>query len=261
MKIRLLLIALLALAVGCTPSRGGGGGGDDDDDDGGNNNGSGSTAWVRTTTEWDGEISIEHNLVTASFSGICNAMRTERTLFQELYETWDAGFEDIEEEFGEDEEAPGYQEAYCELEKDYYAGIVAADLAMLQQGAWRTSIGLRGLDDTNSNDLPAGEYSYDAESNYFWGSGFRMDDTSWFTGWANVDCNNVAAFQDYSDNSSGMSYWELQNGSIWVSAPSSNTRGATAEDVDQVDEETEQVTTFTLDEEFDACDIDDTDDN
>ena len=253
---RLLLVALLALGLGCTPSRGGGGGGDDDDDDGGNNNSSDSTAWLRVTRDWGDGPEIEHNLVIANYPNVCNSMRNEWQLFDSLEDQYDADYEDVIDEFGSDE-APGAQEALCELDKDYYAAFVNADLPLLEPGAERTNIGLRGLADANSTDLPPGAYDYDADSSYFWGDITRMDDPSWFSDWASVDCSNPDAVQQHSENYGGLSFWEIEQGILWISAPSSNVRGATTEDVVKItDDEAEDTSPFTLDDEFTACDID-----
>ena len=164
----LFLLALTLALPGCVGRGTGGGGGDDDDDDDGGSGG--SAIWIRTLDSWDGEDEVRHSVTTTSYASSCSGIRTEQELFDTLNEAYDEGYDDVIDEFG-DEEAPGAQAAICQLERTFYADLVAEDLPSLQNGAEQITISLYAGEGEMGNDLPPGSYLYGDDTDggdYYW---------------------------------------------------------------------------------------------
>jgi hypothetical protein len=249
----LLLTAALLVSTGC-PARGSGGGsGDDDDDVGGT-----SAAWVVETWSDGDESGQYHDLVMANVSNICGARREAGQLFQELDEQYNDGYDAIEEKFG-DTDAPGAKEAICELEKEWYADFLAADVAYYRPGTVYTYVSFYGPGFEDLDSLDPGGYvessTADGETEpIFSGSRVRITSLDWYEGWEDVDCSDEDAVETYQDAYEGESYEDLEQGTIWVSAPSDNVRGFEAEGVLLVDEDDAQQT-LDLDVEATRCAI------
>jgi len=250
----LLALALLLTAPACA-GRGGGGGADDDDDDGGSG---GSVAWIRTLDTFAEEDEVRHSVTSASYPNVCAEQRAEAALFESLNAAYDAGRDDVLEEFG-DEEAPGAQEALCELERTWYGDLVDEDLPSLRPGAVVNSFSFYLADGDFGDDLPPGGYAYgdDTAGDYFWGGGQRIVNPSWLSDWDDVDCSDPDEVDQHWDGGEDLAtYWELENGIVWISAPSDTVRGAVTEDVIEVDDESGATSAFSLDDEFPLCEID-----
>ncbi len=256
----LLLLVLLALpltltATGCGRGGGGGGGGDDDDDGGGSG---GVSLWIRTLDSFDGQDEVRHSVKKTSYATTCSGIRSEQEFIESLGDAYDDGYDGVIDEFGDDE-APGAQAAICQLERTYYADIVAEDLPSLRTGAEEMSISLYAGSGALGTDLPPGSYlnGDDTDGDYYWGSRRRVEDAGWLADWAGVDCTDADEVeQQWDAGDSLLTYSDLENGIVWISAPSDSARGVVAEDVDEVDEDSGATSPFSLDEEFTLCEID-----
>lgn len=249
----LLLSAALLLSTGC-PARGSGGGGGDDDDDGGGS----SAAWIVETWSDGEETGVEHDLVVANVPDICGARRQATELFQELDEQYNDGYDAIEEKFG-DTEAPGAKEAICELEQEWYADFLAADVAFYRPGSVYLYVSFYGPGFADLDTLEPGGYVESSTSDgetepIFSGGRARLTTLDWYEGWADVDCSDQEAVDAYWDSSEGEEYEDMDQGTIWVSAPSDTVRGFEAEGVLLVDEDDGEQT-LDLDVEATRCTI------
>ncbi len=242
------LLFLSLLMVGCPANRSGG---DDDDDvsQGGNH------AWVRRATLTDdGGADTQHSLLVTSYPGACSELQRAREVTDELNGEHQRGLEDIEEEFGEPS-SPGYQQAQCELLKEFFAGLHAADLPSFREGSVDTSMYLSGFEE---DDAPAGDYTDSFEGLRFFGSRVQVDDASCIEEAADTDCSDLEAAAALQDCEADVTSWGITGGTLSLAAPSTDVRAATTEDMRLVRNEEDQGA-FELDAEFPACDIDWTD--
>ena len=254
-RIHLLLPLALLLTSGCTP-RGGGGGGDDDDDDGPGS--TSSTAWIRVLDTFAEEDEVRHRLVTANYSNICAETRAEYDLFDELSDEYDAGVDDVIDEFG-DTDAPGAQEALCELDRAYYADLLSADLPGFRVGAEQVEVSFYDSGDGWGLELPPRGYAHGSDTDdepYYYGGAREVQTHAWLRGWDDVDCSDPDADDAHYDADSGLRYSELEQGTVWVSAPSSSSRALTTEDVVEIDDDTGSTSAISLDFEGALCEID-----
>ena len=248
---KLFIPALLALlASACSTTRTGRGGGDDD---GGGGDGP-AGAWVLEDLQVDDEIGVAHDLRWANRPGLCDAIRRENQVFDALNDQYDRGYDGVLDEFG-DEDAPGAAEALCELERTYYGGVADAGLPLLEDGVERVTISFWGLEDPFSEDLPPAGYTTGGDSYWTgsWAGGGSPGD--WVRAWDDVDCRDGGEVEGHWDAiEAEWPVYDLDQGTIWVSAPSNTTRATTTEDVLRVDDEGE-VERFDLEEEFARCDL------
>ncbi len=256
----LLLSALLALTAGCA-ARGGGGGGDDDDDGGGS-----STAWLVIDNEdddgeggssWDQQILME-----ANYPNVCAQQRALYDLWDELSAYESAEEEDIEDEYGS-LEAPGAEQAVCELRVEVITRLLDSNHPLYREGTVETSIQFYPGNGEQPTELPPGEYvhgeGFETEVPHFYGNHLEVLDLSYYVAAEDIDCTEPGAYEEWREGTEDAVFihdWESDGGTVWVSAPDASTRAATSEDLVFENWETEETMSVSFEVEGDECFID-----